>query len=396
MTESVPELHGGEIVRCFNELMTGISPLLGKVPNFFWLSVFLCLMGLLPFVPHIPAALLSARLAWRRFRTNSPEVQFAMDLRGETMRTRRDDSSGPYLSEGYVAEPDVKFAMDLYRAMVPGGGNSFIEHLLELRWHVLRVLSWMLAMFLFLPMLAGLFLLWCGDAWSLKGIGLAFFNGAGSIYGILAVPLLEQLPESGEIIAIGVASPVFVPVKAAFFVAACVTMPYALCEMWRFVAPGLYDSEKGLAIPLIASSVALFYAGVMFAYLMVFRVVFGVIAAVSPEVVNWMPDVNEFFGFMLTMFFMFGLVFEVPVAVFILVRAGIVEMGQLKKARRYVIVGAFVVAAIVTPPDVLSQFMLAIPCWLLYELGLWFAARWGVKKKAPSVELSEVIPDAPS
>ena len=231
--------------------------------------------------------------------------------------------------------------------------EGFIGHLVELRTRLLRSLAAVLILF------------------------LAAFPFAGEIYGILAAPLLEQLPESGSLIAVGAVSPFFVPMKTAFFFAVCVAMPYVLHEIWRFVAPGLYKREEGLALPLVVSSALLFYIGMGFAYFLVFKVVFGFIASIAPEAVSWTPDINELFGFMLALFFAFGLAFEVPVAVFILARAGVVELQDLKKARPYVIVGAFVVAAIFTPPDVISQLLLAIPCCLLYEIGL-LVVQWGV------------------
>ena len=229
--------------------------------------------------------------------------------------------------------------------------EGFIGHLVELRTRLLRSLSAVLIVF------------------------LAAIPFAGEIYEILAAPLLAKLPESGSLIAVGAVSPFFVPMKAAFFLAACVAMPYVLHEIWRFVAPGLYKNEKILALPLLFSSAMLFYTGVAFAYFLVFHVVFGFIASIAPDAVSWTPDINELFGFMLALFFAFGLAFEVPVAVFILARAGVVELEDLKKARPYVIVGAFVVAAIFTPPDVISQLLLAIPCCLLYEIGLLVAPK---------------------
>ena len=262
----------------------------------------------------------------------------------------------------------------------PVATDKFLVHLAELRWRLRRVLLWALANFFVLPMMLGAFSLMCEG--NFLSIWRWFFEGAGDIYGLLAMPLLEKLPESGELIAIGMASPILVPMKAAFFVTACAMMPYILYEVWKFVAPGLYDNEKGIARPLIATSAALFYVGMAFAYFLVFRVVFGVVAAVTPDTVNWTPDIGELFGAMLLLFFSFGLVFEIPVAMFILVRAGVVESETLKRARRGVIVGAFVVAAVVTPPDIWSQIIFAVLCCLLYELGLWFTSRWGVKKEA--------------
>ena len=163
-----------------------------------------------------------------------------------------------------------------------------------------------------------------------------------------------------------------------FFTAFLIALPYVLYEVWRFIAPGLYAHEKKLVLPLIASSTVLFFIGMAFAYFLVFQTVFGFITAISPEGVNWTPDIAEYFSFAITLFIAFGVAFEIPVVVYLLVHAGVTEVETLKKARPYIIVGAFVVAAIFTPPDVISQLMLAIPCWLLFELGLLLAPK---KKK---------------
>ena len=270
--------------------------------------------------------------------------------------------------------------------------GGFFGHLDELRWRLQRVLCWVLAAFILLPMMLGAFSLGCEGELGLSTFWRSFFKGAGDIYGLLATPLLESLPESGELIAIGVASPILVPIKAAFFVTVCAMMPFILSEVWSFVTPGLYPwyddekkrliydeegaekgrDEKKLAFRLIATSAALFYVGMVVAYFVLFRVVFWVIAAVTPGTVNWTPDIDELFGAMLLLFFTFGLLFELPVATFILVRSGVVELEALRRARRWVVVGAFVVAAIVTPPDIWSQIIFAVLCCLLYESGLLF------------------------
>ena len=274
------------------------------------------------------------------------------------------------------------------REKAPVATESFLAHLAELRLRLMRILCWMLVIFFVLPTALGALSVACKDdklgVWGWLGTAWRwFFQGAGDIYGILAMPLLDKLPDSGEIIAIGMASPLLVPMKAAFFVTACAMMPFILFEAWKFVAPGLYAAEKGVARPLVATSAALFYAGMAFAYFLVFQVVFGVVAAVTPDTVNWTPDIGELLGSMLLIFFAFGLVFELPVAMFILARAGVMEPDDMRKARPYMIVGAFVVAAVVTPPDIWSQIIFALLCWALYEIGLWFASNWGVKKKKP-------------
>ena len=200
------------------------------------------------------------------------------------------------------------------------------------------------------------------------------------IYDWFAKPLLEQLPEGGEMIATGIISPFIVPLKVTLLVAFCLTLPYVLYQIWRFVAPGLYRKEKRLVLPLVVSSTVLFYAGMAFAYFLLLKIVFGFIVSFAPSSIELMPDIQNYLSFALTLFVVFGIAFEMPVAVFILVRAGVVEIKTLRKARTYVIAGAFVVAAIVTPPDVLSQFMLAIPVWLLYEAGILFASLFPAAK----------------
>ena len=206
------------------------------------------------------------------------------------------------------------------------------------------------------------------------------YNGvsfAGILVETLALPLSRTLAESslpgGTLISTGVLDPFLVQITTAALASFLVGLPYFLFETWRFVAPGLYKHEKKLVLPLIVSSTALFYLGMLFAYFLVFRTVFHFVAAVTPEGIAWTPDIMRFFSFALTIFIAFGVAFETPVVVYLLVRGGVVEKDNLRRARRYVIVGAFVVAAIFTPPDIISQLLLAIPCWLLFELGLFLA-----------------------
>ena len=231
--------------------------------------------------------------------------------------------------------------------------------------------------------LRGCLLRCIGALSALTFVFLIPFNGAplaGELYSALALPLTRALlPGGGQLVSIGMLDPFIVQIATALLAALLVSLPYLWFEVWRFVAPGLYANEKRLVLPLIASSTALFYLGMLFAYFMVFRVVFGFVASVAPEGMVWTPDINRFFNFAITMFIAFGVAFETPVAVYLLVRAGIVEADTLRGARRYVIVGAFVAAAIFTPPDVISQLLLAVPCWLLFELGLFLAPR-GPKK----------------
>jgi sec-independent protein translocase protein TatC len=194
------------------------------------------------------------------------------------------------------------------------------------------------------------------------------------IFTFVAQPIREKLPKGATLIATGVMSPFTTPLKLAMFLAIFIVMPYILYQIWAFVAPGLYKHEKRFAIPLLASSVILFYLGIAFAYLVVFPHVFGYFANTTPEGVTWMTDINSYLDFAMQMFFAFGLAFEVPIAVVLLVITGIVKLEKLKSNRGYVLVGVFIVSAMVTPPDALSQCVMAIPMYLLYEGGLIMAA----------------------
>jgi sec-independent protein translocase protein TatC len=190
------------------------------------------------------------------------------------------------------------------------------------------------------------------------------------LFTFVAKPIRDKLPKGATLIATGVMSPFITPLKLAMFVSVFVAMPYILYQVWSFVAPGLYKHEKRFAIPLLGSSVVLFYLGVVFAYEVVFPVMFGAFASASPDGVTWMADITQYLDFAMQMFFAFGLAFEVPIAVVLLVITGMVTLEKLKDARGYVVVGVFVVAAAVTPPDALSMCSMAIPMYLLYEGGL--------------------------
>lgn len=223
------------------------------------------------------------------------------------------------------------------------------------------------------PLLAHLIELRTRLVRALIGLGLMFlglFHWSGDIYHLLAKPLMQVLPAGAHMIATDVTTPFFVPMKVTMMVAFVLALPNTLYQIWAFVAPGLYAHEKRLIVPLIVSSVLLFIVGMAFAYFLVFPVVFGFMSAVTPEGVSMMTDIDNYLSFVLGMFIAFGITFEVPVVVVLLVRFGIVDIAKLKEARPYVIVGAFIVAAVVTPPDVLSQVMLAVPLWLLFELGV--------------------------
>jgi len=235
--------------------------------------------------------------------------------------------------------------------------DSFMSHLVELRDRLLRCVIALVVVF-------GLLFYWARD-----------------IYAILAQPLLASLPAGGQLIATEVTAPFFVPIKVTMMAALVIALPYLLYQTWAFVAPGLYAHEKKLVAPLIITSTLLFLCGMAFAYFLVFPVVFKFIIKVAPEGVAVMTDIGKYLDFVLTLFVAFGVTFEVPVVVVILVRMGMVSVAKLREIRPYVIVGAFVIGAIFTPPDVVSQVMLAVPLWVLYELGI-FVAQWVGKSAA--------------
>jgi len=199
---------------------------------------------------------------------------------------------------------------------------------------------------------------------------VAVFPFARPIYNWLAQPLLARLPAGGSMIATGVTTPFFIPMKVAGLVALLLALPMVLYQAWAFVAPGLYAHEKRWVAPLILVSTGLFVAGMAFAYYAVMPMVFGFVTAVAPEGVAVMTDIASYFDFVLGLFVAFGVTFEVPVLVVVLIKVGLVTVAKLREWRPYVIVGAFVVGAVFTPPDVISQLMMAIPLWLLYELGI--------------------------
>jgi len=242
--------------------------------------------------------------------------------------------------------------------------ETFLSHLIELRQRLVRAL---VAMgILFIP---------------------AFFFSA-EIYDFLALPLVSTLPQGSKMIATGVITPFLIPMKIAAMAAFLVALPYILYEVWAFVAPGLYSHEKRLVLPLVVSSTLLFFAGMAFCYFVVFRRVFEFISGFAPKSVSVAPDIEAYFNFVIGMFIAFGLAFEVPVVVVVLVMTGLISVEQLREFRGYVIVAIFVVAAIVTPPDVVSQISLAVPMCLLYEVGIFFA-RFVEKRAKPEEGLGE-------
>jgi len=224
--------------------------------------------------------------------------------------------------------------------------ETFISHLVELRDRLLRAIVVVLLFFIVL-------MPWAGD-----------------IYDLLALPMMKTLPEGTNMIATGVVTPFFVPIKVTLLAAFLLALPFVLYQAWSFIAPGLYTHERRMAIPLVLGTTLLFLAGMAFCYFFVFGVVFSFIAEFAPKSIMPAPDIAQYLSFVMTLFLAFGITFEVPVAVVLLARAGIVDVQKLKDARPYVIVGAFIIAAIITPPDVISQFMLAVPMIVLYEVGI--------------------------
>lgn len=235
--------------------------------------------------------------------------------------------------------------------------QSLIDHLTEFRSRLLRALIAIIVIF------------------------IGFFCFSNEIYHFLAQPLLKHLPAGSKMIATEVASPFLAPTKLAATLAFFVAMPYILYQLWAFIAPGLYQREKRLALPLLCSSIVLFYLGVCFAYFVVFPMVFGFFTHTAPEGISIMTDINHYLDFILTFFLVFGIVFEVPVAVLVLVVAGVVSTQKLKATRPYILVGAFFIGMILTPPDVFSQTLLAVPMYLLFELGLWIGEKVTILKK---------------
>lgn len=256
-------------------------------------------------------------------------------------------------------------------AQSPGAEQPLIAHLLELRNRLLKVIAGIIVCFL----------------------PLAAF--AKDIYAIAAAPLLALLPPGSSMIATQVASPFFAPVKLAAVLAVALSMPWTLWQVWAFVAPGLYRNEQRFAVPLMVSSTLLFYAGVCFAYFLVLPTLFHFMLMVAPAGVAVMPDISEYLNTVLALSLAFGLSFELPVAIVLLVVTGFVKPPQLKEARGYVLVGVFVVAAVLTPPDPLSQILLAVPLYLLYELGILISSALTAPTAAAGAADKPVTPAKP-
>ena len=243
--------------------------------------------------------------------------------------------------------------------------QPLIAHLAELRNRLLRCLACVFVVFL----------------------GLSVF--ADDIYSLVAGPLLAQLPDQSSMIATEVAAPFLVPFKLAFFAAVFISVPYLLYQGWAFVAPGLYENERRLVFPLISSSVLLFYLGCAFAFFAVFPLLFAFLTSTAPAGVTVMTDISHYLNFILKMFFAFGIAFEVPIAIILFVWTGLATVESLAKKRAYIIVGAFTVGMLLTPPDIISQVLLAVPVWLLFEVGLIlgrFVKRRGEEDDAPASE----------
>ena len=245
-----------------------------------------------------------------------------------------------------------------------GTEQPFVQHLIELRDRLLK----------------------CVIAMAVATAVFALYPGPGALYDLLAAPLVAHLPKGTTLIATSVISPLMVPLKIMLMAAFLLALPVLLYQLWAFVAPGLYSHEKKLVLPLVVSSTVLFFIGVAFCYFFVFGQVFAFIQSFAPKSITAAPDIEAYLSFVLTMFLAFGLAFEVPIVVIVLARMGIVSVQKLKDFRGYFIVLAFIIAAIVTPPDVVSQLALAIPMCVLYEVGIWAAQLFIRHTRAPDAE----------
>ncbi len=235
---------------------------------------------------------------------------------------------------------------------------TFVQHLVELRDKLLHSVLAILLVF------------------------VGIFPFANEVYGFIAAPIINVLPADTNIIAIGVISPFLTPLKMALIFAVYVAMPYLLFQIWSFVAPALYKHEKQMIIPLVISSTILFYAGLLFSFYIVFPVIFGFLSGVGPSIVDFTPDIQYYLDFVLKVSFAFGVAFEVPIATILLIMFNVTTIEKLKNNRPYVIIGAFVLGMLLTPPDIISQVLIAIPMWLLFEAGLFFAPLFKRQEKS--------------
>ena len=250
-----------------------------------------------------------------------------------------------------------------------GTEQPFVQHLMELRDRLVKAII----------------------AIAVAAAFLFFFPGPGPLYDFLAAPLVAHLPKGATLIATSVISPFMVPLKILLMSAFLLALPFVLWQIWAFVAPGLYSHEKKLVLPLVVSSTVLFFIGVAFCYYFVFGQVFAFIQSFAPKSITAAPDIEAYLSFVLTMFIAFGLAFEVPIVVIVLARLGLVSVEKLKAFRGYFVVLAFIIAAVVTPPDVVSQLALAVPMCLLYELGIWAAQVFIRHTRAPD-DVQETTP----
>jgi len=247
---------------------------------------------------------------------------------------------------------------------------TFVQHLIELRDKLLHSVIAILIVF------------------------LGIFPFANEVYSFIAAPIINVLPADTNIIAIGVISPFLTPLKMALIFAVYLAMPYLLYQIWSFIAPALYKHERQMIIPLIVSSTILFYAGILFSFYVVFPVIFGFLSSVGPSIVDFTPDIQYYLDFVLKVSFAFGIAFEVPIATILLIMFNITTIEKLKNNRPYVIIGAFILGMLLTPPDIISQVLIAIPMWLLFEAGLIFAPMF--KRKNPTEPTNDDDPTKPS
>ncbi len=247
---------------------------------------------------------------------------------------------------------------------------TFVQHLVELRD---KLLHSVIAIFI---------------------IFVGIFPFANEVYGFIAAPIISVLPSGTNIIAIGVISPFLTPLKMALIFAVYLAMPYLLYQIWSFIAPALYKHERQMIVPLIVSSTILFYAGILFSFYVVFPVIFGFLSSVGPSIVDFTPDIQYYLDFVLKVSFAFGVAFEVPIATILLIMFNITTIEKLKNNRPYVIIGAFILGMLLTPPDIISQVLIAIPMWLLFEAGLIFAPMF--KRKSPTEPTNDNDPTKPS
>jgi sec-independent protein translocase protein TatC len=246
---------------------------------------------------------------------------------------------------------------------------TFVQHLVELRDILLRSVIAILVIF------------------------ISLFPFANEVYSFIAAPIISVLPQGSNIIAIGVISPFLTPLKMALIMAVYIAMPYLLYQVWKFIAPALYKHEKQMVMPLVISSTILFYAGLLFSFYIVFPVIFGFLSSIGPSIVDFTPDIQYYLDFVLKVSFAFGIAFEVPIATILLIMFGATTIENLKKNRPYVVIGAFILGMLLTPPDIISQTLIAIPMWLLFEAGLIFAPLFVRKEEDSESSSNDTDPD---